>query len=230
MTNKTVILLCTCLLALPGLTMAADDLSYSYLEADYINLSIDPFDKHGTLLEDFNDGNGWGGRASFAFTDNFFAFGGYSAVDSEAFFTDHGDVLFVSDRKIKRFDIGAGMNMPVFETNPMQTDLVLHAAYTDVDFGDFNFGGKNGGGLNDLNKDTSDGFYLDALLRSQLATWVELSGGARYNNLEVDDSFAFIGNALFEMTPQWGINLEVNAGENNTLLMLGIRYSLGPIN
>lgn len=31
-------------LLLPGYLLAAEDLSYSYIEADYINLSIDPFD------------------------------------------------------------------------------------------------------------------------------------------------------------------------------------------
>jgi hypothetical protein len=54
-----------------------------------------------------------------------------------------------------------------------------------------------------------------------------LSGGARYNDLESDDSFAFIGNALFEINPAWGVNLEVNAGEDNTLAMLGVRFSFG---
>jgi len=228
--NKTKLLLCTGLLALPGFAMAAGDLSYSYVEADYINLSIDPFDDEGTIIEDFDDGNGWGARASFAITDSFFAFGGYSEIDSDAFFADDGDILFVSNRDVKRFDIGAGFNMPMFEPVDLQTDLVLRAAYSDVDFGDFNFGGIDGGGLDDLNEDSSDGFYVDALLRTQLATWMELSGGARYNNLEVDDSFSFIGNALFEINPNLGINLEVNVGEDNTLLMLGARYSFGAAN
>ncbi len=214
-------------LALSRLAMAAGDLSYSSLEVDYINLSIDPFDDAGTVLEDFDDGNGWGGRASFAFSENMFAFGSYSVIDSEATFVDDGDVLFVSDRDIKRFDIGAGFNMPMFETASAQTDFVIRAAYSDVDFGDFDFGGTDGGGLDDLNEDSSDGFYVDALLRSQLASWLELSGGVRYNDLEADDSFSFIGNALFEMTPNWGINLEVNAGEDNSLVMLGVRFSFG---
>jgi len=225
--NKKGLLLCTGLLTMPGFASAADDLSYSFIEGDYINLSIDPYDEDGTLLEDFDDGNGWGARASYAFTESVFVFGGYSAIDSETFFADDGDVLFVSDRDIKRFDIGAGINMPMFESSSMQTDFVARAAYADVDFGDFDFGGRDGGGLDDLNEDSSDGFYVDALVRSQIASWLELSAGARYNDLESDDSFAFIGNALFEINPALGINLEVNAGEDNSLVMLGVRFSFG---
>jgi hypothetical protein len=212
------------MLIVPGLAHAAGDLSYTNLELDYINLSIDPFDEEGTLLEDFDDGNGAALRGSFAFTDNLFAFGGYSIVDSEASFFDDGVLLISSNRDVKRFELGGGFNLPVFQTAATQTDFLGRFAYTDVDFGDFDFGAGNQI-LDDLNEDSSDGFYVDGSLRSQLASWVEVGGGIRYTEIEDADTLSFIGNALFELTPNLGINLEVDAGDDISQVFLGVRYS-----
>ena len=223
--NTKINLLFAGLLVVPGLALAAGDLSYTNLEVDYINLSIDPFDEQGTLLEDFDDGNGGALRGSFAFTDNIFGFAGYSIVDSEATFFDDGTLLFTSSRDVKRLDLGGGFNMPVFQTATSQTDLVGRIAYTDVDFGDFDFGGGDDIGLDDLNEDTSDGFFVDAALRSQLIDRLEVSGGVRYAEIEDADSVSIIGNALFELTPVWGINLEVDVGDDISQVFLGVRYS-----
>jgi hypothetical protein len=51
--------------------------------------------------------------------------------------------------------------MPMFDTSSMQTDFLARADYAYVDFGNFYFGGQDGGDLDDLNEDSSDGFYTD---------------------------------------------------------------------
>lgn len=214
----------------PGLALAAGDLSYTYLEADYLNLSIDPYDEEGTLLEDFDDGNGWSIRGSFAVVPNFFIFGGYSQVDAEADFVEDNVVLFTSDRDVKRFTVGGGFNAPIFEGGANQVDIFARAAYMDVDFGDFDFGAGDSeveDALDDLNNDTSDGYFADAGIRTQLMEWLELSAGARYTSIEDADSLGFIGGALFEISPSFGINLDVEAGGDVSQIFLGVRLSLG---
>src|SRR5690606_256453 len=72
------------LLALPISGMAAEGLSYGYLEIDYVNLDVDePGDD--VFDRDFDNGGGWGIQASVPLTDTFFIFGGYS--DTEADFS-----------------------------------------------------------------------------------------------------------------------------------------------
>lgn len=225
MSKKIKLFLATGLLALPTLVTAAEGLGYTNVEVDYINLSIDPYDEDGTLLEDFDDGNGAAIRASFAVTDRIFIFGGYSVVDSEATFVDQGTELFSSDRDVKRFDLGAGFNIPL--SNSTRTDFVGRFAYSDVDFGDFDFGAGNDTGLNDLNEDSSDGFFIDGLLRSQITDMIEVSGGARYTEIEDADSLSFIGNVMYEFTPNWGVNLEVDVGDDISQVFLGARYTFG---
>lgn len=217
-------------LMLPGATMAAGDLSYTYIEGDYLNLSIDPYDDEGTLLEDFDDGNGWAVRGSFAFTPNIFAFGGYSQVEAESDFISEGELLFTSDRDVKRFTVGGGFNAPVFEQGNNQIDVVVRAAYMDVDFGDFDFGSGNSDiedAFDDLNDDSSDGYFADAGIRTQVMQWLELSAGARYTKIEEADSLGFIGGALIEISPSFGINLDVEAGGDVSQVFLGVRLSLG---
>ena len=225
MSKKIKLFLATGLLALPTLVTAAEGLGYTNVELDYINLSIDPYDEEGTLLEDFDDGNGGAIRGSFGVTDRIFIFGGYSIVDSEASFIDQDTVLFTSSRDVKRFDLGAGFNVPL--SNSARTDFVGRFAYSDVDFGDFDFGGGNNPGLNDLNEDSSDGFFIDGLLRSQITDMIEVSGGARYTEIEDADSLSFIGNVMYEFTPNWGINLEVDVGDDISQVLLGARYTFG---
>ena len=43
---------------------AAEDLSYTYLEIDNINLDIDEVGDSGNVLVDLDNGGGWGARGS----------------------------------------------------------------------------------------------------------------------------------------------------------------------
>jgi hypothetical protein len=212
-------------LALPVTALAAADLSYTYLEIDYINLDIDDFNDNDGLIEDFDDGSGWGVNGSVAFTPMFFAFAAYSETDSDVNFTSDGTTFFSSSQDVARLDVGLGLNKPLDISALNQPDLVVRAAYVDIDVGNLDLGGSSDPDIDDLNDDGSDGWYSDASLRSQLLPQLEASVGVRYTDIEDASEFSFIGNALFEINPNWGVNLAVDAGDDLRTYALGLRYS-----
>jgi hypothetical protein len=212
-------------LALPATAQAAADLSYTFFEVDYINLDIDDFNDDDGLVEDFDDGNGWGLRGSFAFTPMFFGFAGYAETDSDVNFTSDGTTFFSSSQDVATLDVGLGLNKQLNIDLLNQPDLVVRAAYVDVDVGNLDVGGSSDPAIDDLNDDGSDGWYSDASLRSQLLPQLEASVGVRYTDIEDASEFSFIGNALFEINPNWGVNLAVDAGDDLRTYALGLRYS-----
>jgi hypothetical protein len=213
-----------CTLPLAGLAQDAnDELSYTYLEVDWLNLDIDAFDD-GDLIEDFDDGDGWGVQGSFAFTPAFFMFAGYSDTEADATFFNDDNFLITESEDVQILDVGLGVNVPVgLWARP--TDFVGRASYVDVDYGDFNFGGTGDDDLDDLDDDSSDGWRADARLRSQVTERVEASLGAAYLDIEEADGFSIVGNALIELTPAFGINLEANIGDDVSWYLAGVRYS-----
>jgi len=226
MRRFTPIVLIPCFILLPLSATAAEELGNTWFEADYINLDIDNFDDDEDLIEDFDDGDGWAGRTSIAFSENFFAFGGYSKTDSDVTFFDDDNFLITGSTDVERLDVGLGFNTPLGVSETMPTDFVGRAAYTDVDFGDFAFGGSSGDdSFDDLNEDSSDGWFADAGLRSQLTTWLEGGIGLRYTDIEDVDNVSVFGNALFELSPQFGINVEADVGDEVSTYMVGLRYT-----
>jgi len=213
------------LLAAPVGAQAAADLSYTFFEVDYINLDIDDFNDGDSLREDFDDGSGWGLRGSFAFTPMFFGFAGYSETDSDVSFTNDGTTFFSSSQDVARLDVGLGLNKQLDIAVLNQPDLVVRAAYVDIDVGNLDIGGESDPSIDDLNDDGSDGWYSDAALRSQLLPQLEVSAGVRYTDIEDSSEFSFIGNALFEFNQNWGVNLGVDAGDDIRAYVLGVRYS-----
>jgi Ax21 family sulfation-dependent quorum factor len=98
------------LAALPLAHAQASELSYSYLEAGYLN--IDP--------KGFSSQDGWGVRGSAAVSDNFHIFGGY----------DNFRVRVSNARfDIDFWRIGLGYNMAISDSS----DLVARVAYEDFD-------------------------------------------------------------------------------------------------
>ena len=210
---------------LPISVQAAGDLKYTFLEANYIYMNLDPFDENRSLLDDFGDGTGVKARGAFAVTDFIFLFAGYSITDSKFTFADHDVVLFSADQDVKRLDLGGGINFPVFRERRNQVDLVLRGAYSDIDYDSFEFGSLGGGGLSDLTDDATDGYFVDAGLRTQLLGRLEVSGGLRYTSIQEAESLGISGSALLEVTDAWGLNLEGNVGDDIKQIFLGIRYS-----
>lgn len=177
-------------------------LSYSYIEGDYINLNIDEVGDSGSVLDDLDNGGGWDVRGAFGLAPNWFAFGQYSVTDSDISFTDDLNQRFSSDTDINRLDLGGAFHSSVNSN----TDLVLRTAYTDVDTDGFNFGGSSNVSIGDLNDDSSDGLFIDAASRSQLMEPVE-------------------GNLMYEFIQELGLNLGLEAGDDISYILIGLRYS-----
>lgn len=218
------------LLAAPLTAVAAqgdhsNGLSYTFFEADYANVDVDVVDDDSGVIDDFDDGSGWAVRGSLAFTPNVFLFSDYSVTDSDATVTDEGETTLSSSQDAKRWNIGLGFNFPVGIPIADKSDIVVRGAYADIDFDDFSFGGTPGGGVDDLDEDSSDGYFADVALRSQVANWVELSLGARYTDIEAAEEFSVIGGALFELTQNWGVNLEFDTSDEVGFYLVGLRYS-----
>ena len=230
--HQTTILIATITLAAApvGSALAAHgdpngSLSYTFLEVDYVNLDVDDLDDDEGLIEDLDDGGGWGVRGSFAFTPNFFAFADYSVTDSDATVIDESEVLLSSSQDVKRLNVGLGLNFGVNVPVVGDSDVVFRAAYTDIDFDDFNFGATDDPDLDDLTDDSSDGWLSDVSLRSQLAPWIEASLGVRYTDIGSSEEFSIIGNVLLELTQHWGLNLELDASDDLGTYLIGVRYS-----
>ena len=213
--------LCAFTLLGPVTALAADGLSYSYLQVGYVNLNIDEVGDSGSLLDDIDNGGGWAASGSFAISPNWFAFTQYSVTDSDVSFTDDQSLYFNSNTDINRLDLGFGFHSAMSKT----TDLVFRIAYTDVDTDGFNFGGSSDTSLNDLNDDSSDGYFVDAAIRSQFTERMEGSLGLRYTDLEHIDNLSLIANVMHEFTPKVGLNFSLEAGNDISSFLIGLRYS-----
>lgn len=104
---KTSLLALGLLAALPFAASAAENISYNYAEADYVNT-----DSNG------GDADGWGVKGSWAFHPNFHVFGDYSKQT-----VDHTDI------DVQQWRIGAGYNLEIAPS----TDLLARVAYNKFD-------------------------------------------------------------------------------------------------
>ena len=107
-------------LAVAPLAAMAEDMSYSYVEADYIDLDID----------DAPSGDGFGVRGSVGFANNWFAFADY--VDAS-----------VDDIDIENIAVGLGGHYPINDT----LDVVGRVGYTETDLSSGPFSASDDGYL-----------------------------------------------------------------------------------
>lgn len=99
---KRTALVLASLLALPFASQAAD-LSYNYLEADYVHVNPD----------DFDNSNGFAVRGSGALGDNFNVIAGWSKINI--------DTPLVDD--LKSWYLGVGFHTPVNDKTDLFTDV-----------------------------------------------------------------------------------------------------------
>lgn len=209
----------TALIALSGPGFAAEGLSYTYGELSFVTRDIDVFDEEEDFIEDFDDGSGFALRGSFAVADNFFIFGGYSDTESDVSFVSPNVFPITSEEDMKQFHLGAGYNREISDS----VDFVGRLAYTDIDFGDFELGADTSD-LSDLRDDSSDGFFVDLGVRSQMLENLEGGIGVRYLDIEDTDNTSLVANLMFELSENWGINAEIDAGDDLSTFMLGVRW------
>jgi len=100
---------------LPFAASAAENLSYNYVEGDYIKTNSRA-----------GDTDGWGGKVSYGVLPNLHVFGDYSKTDVAG-----------SAQTIDQWQLGAGYNVEIAPT----TDFVARAAYNRYDTGGFDFSG-----------------------------------------------------------------------------------------
>lgn len=227
------------LMLLPATSFAVEKLSYTYGEIDYITQDVDLFeddDAFDNILEDINDGDGFRIHAQYEFprnqwVNNVYIFGNYSNTHAEFTFTNDTGMEIQEDEDIKTMSIGLGYHMPI--ANNM--DFVTQVAYQDVDFGDIAFGQNEtdiddfddvGDAIDDLDEDSTDGFFIDAGVRSQVVNWMEAGAGLRYTDLDTGDDFSIFANALFEINPNMGVNVAAEFGDNVDIFRVGFRYSM----
>ena len=224
-----------CLTLIPFSAIAAEGVSYNYLEADYIIQDIDLYEDDEVfddVLEDVDDGDGFNVEASFAFTNNLFVFGGYSQTTADFNFINDTGGFVPQETDVKTLQVGLGY----FTALSDNLDFVARAAYTDVDLEEFSLGATDDDiadddetledAYDDLNEDNSDGYFIDAGVRAQTAEWLELGGGVRYTDLDSGDDVSVFGNALFEINQNMGINLTASVGDNLSSYGVGFRYTL----
>jgi hypothetical protein len=210
-----------CMIPLSGYAAdASSDLSYGYVEADYINLDIDTGDED-ISRSDLEDGDGFGLSASVPIGERFFIYGDYSDTEADFTFRDNLDVIVPGNTDLQRLNLGLGFRAPLSAS----TDLVFSGGYTDIDYDHFDLGGSSSSSLDDLDDDGSDGYTADVKLRSQLSQFLEGSLGARYTDIEDADGLSVIGNLMYEFSPNWGLNLSVDAGSDLVTWAAGVRYS-----
>lgn len=219
----------------PFSAFAAQGISYNYIEAEYIIQDVDMYednDAFSNIIDDIDDGDGFRIGASFSFTNNLFVFGNYAQTKADFTFINDNAALVPADTDVKTLQLGLGYFAPINRS----MDFVARAAYMDVDYDEFSLGATDqditdpgtsfGDAWDDLNEDSSDGYFIDAGVRAQTLDWLELGGGLRYTDLDSGDDFSVFGNALFEINQNLGINLTASIGDNLSSYGLGIRYSM----
>lgn len=226
--------LLACALVLPFSAYAAEGISYSFIEADYLIQDIDYYEDNDffdNFAEDFDDGDGFKVSASFDLSESLFTFGSYGSTDTEFTYFDDNGMLVQKGEDVKTLKLGLGFHTPLSET----FDLVVTGGYTDIDLGDFSLGRNKNDDLNsgddiqaafdDLNEDDSDGYFLDLGGRAQLTSWLEFGAGVRYTDLDYGDNTSLFGNLLFELSDNLGVNLGGDFGSDINTYSLGLRYS-----
>lgn len=220
--QRTVLAAAICLLPVAGLAQDVDELSYGYIEADYINLDIDQPGEDNAFEGDWDNGDGFGVTASVPLNEAFFLFGDYTSTDSDFSFRDNTGIVIPGNADVKRVNLGGGFVMPMASG----ADLVIRGAYSDIDLDEFGFGASpSTGALNDLTEDPSDGYFADVSWRAQWTEAMEGSLGVRYTDIEAADGLSFVGNVLFELSPNWGINLQIDAGDELITYGAGVRMT-----
>ncbi|MDG2523917.1 Ax21 family protein [Stenotrophomonas sp. HITSZ_GD] len=105
---KTSLLALGLLAALPFAASAADNISYNYVEGDYVKTNIDG-----------PDADGWGIKGSYAFHPNFHVFGGYTKQKFDG----------AGDLDLNQWNVGVGYNYAISNS----TDLLARVSYQNLD-------------------------------------------------------------------------------------------------
>lgn len=217
-----------CALAL-GLFAAgpvAAEISYTYVELDYVDIDVDisesvvDTDVDARLSTDNDGGFRLGG--SWQFYDNWHVFGEFSNGENDI--SIDGTVLGVpaslsGEFDITRWRLGVGYGFPVNE------DLSVYGrfSYDYIEFDEFDISGLDDDG--DLDTD-DNGLGVEGGVRWMAAAPFEVQGYVRYTSVgevdvesedEFDDDFLFgVGARYYFFDNRLGVQAGYEVGEINT--------------
>ena len=195
--RKTLLSLAVASLSCLPVASQAAEISYSFVEAAYVNTDVDDFDE--TL-----DGFALGG--SFEVVENVFLYASYS---------DQSTDLFGADVDVTGYSIGGGYALPLSDT----LDVVGTIGYVSSEF-EASYEGESG-------SFDDDGYELGIALKALPMEQLELSGGITYVDLSDsgDDTALGIG-ARWYFVPQFAVGALASFTDDSNSYGLSVRWDL----
>lgn len=207
---KHSLLALTLLAALPfaAAAQSTSGLNYNYVEGGYVATNLD--NDNGDI-----DADGFGGNASFALSENFHIFGGFSTQDTDTFELFEGGERVNTD--IDQWRVGLGYNLGI----GAGTDLVARAAYEKFELDDVTVDGETF----DID-DAEDGYSAEVGVRTAFTDHFEGHAFAGYEDYgdDADDFYGRLG-AQVKFNPRWGISGDVKFADGDTQWFVGPRFS-----
>ena len=189
------------LAASPALALA-DDMSYRYFQAGYMESDIDDFGGTGDL-------DGFATRGSIGFAENFFVFTEYSNQSADGDDGEGGDV----DVTLKQLVVGLGGHYGLSEN----LDLVGRVGYADLTLDIDGLG---------IESPDESGFMVGGGLRGKIGKYVELEGGVVYYDYnDVLDEIGYEALARFNFNKRWALAFEYQQLDDVSTIMGGVRIS-----
>lgn len=185
-------------LAIAPFAASADGLDYTYVEGGYANVEIDTGDAFAGDVEF----DGVQIRGSAAVSESFYLLGGYGSVSND----DAGvDVDF------SELQFGLGYRHGLSERADLVTEVSYLRQEIEADgFGsDDAAGGRVSVGLRGLLADNFEGYVK----------------GSYTDGGDFDGDFSGTVGAQFRFTPLWGVVGEIEAGDDVTKALVGVRAS-----
>lgn len=188
--------------ALP-MSAQASELSYSFVELDYLSSTDGVTDGlNGPGL----DTEGYGIRGSFGFAENFYVTGKYSNSDLDQ----------VSSIDADKWAVGFGYHRPLYD----QADWFAEVGYTKLD--------SNSPVLDDNAYNVSFGLRGSISDRFEGIAKLSYNDGVDYSGAfypQYDSAFSASVGLQWRINEMWGIVGEVDAYEDATDYTLGVRAS-----
>lgn len=190
--RKKVFLGLVAALGIASPAMAEDGFDYSYVELGYVKSELDDFDV---------DGDGFGLRGSYEFTQNIHAFAAYS------------DQEFDFDVNATTLELGAGYAWPLNSN----MDLIGTVSYVQAEID-----------VPGLGSVDDDGLGIGAGVRARVIEVLELTGGLRYVSFdEAGGDTSLTAGARYFFTKMFSAGVDLAFDDDGTTWMLGGRFSFG---
>jgi opacity protein-like surface antigen len=194
--------------ALPMSAQAADDgVSFTYVEADYVNADVPGLDSM----------NGFAARGNVGFAEHWYGTASWSKVDKGD--VDLGFPEGPVDIDFEESTIGVGFHTAIATRTQFLAELAYVNERLNVEIPSYGNG-----------TDSTHGYRASAGLRAMLGSRFEGEVKAHYTDLnDIDSGFGGEINGMFAINPTWGITAgwqtDDYGGDNIDQWKLGVRAS-----